>query len=93
MLVPEILVPGSVDNKQPDRLQGLLDLLERQKIEPIWSQQNWFLKCCHLYPIIIIIEDFIFVFMNYLHNLGTRFWASFVTLNHFHYIQTVYMYS
>ena len=43
--------------------------------------------------IIIIIEDFIFVFMNYLHNLRTQVWASYVTLNHFLCIQTVYTYS
>ena len=46
--------------------------------------------------IIIIIEDFIFVFMNYLHNLRTRVWASYVTLNNFFFffcIQTVYTYS
>ena len=43
--------------------------------------------------IIIIIEDFIFVFMNYLHNLRTRVWASYVTINHFLCIETVYTYS
>ena len=43
--------------------------------------------------IIIIIEDFIFVSMNYLHNLLTRIWASYVTINHFLCIETVYTYS
>ena len=49
-------------------------------------------RYCYYY-FFIIIEDFIFVFMNYLHNLRTRVWASYVTLNHFHCIQTVYTYS
>ena len=43
--------------------------------------------------IIIVIEDFILVFMNYSHNLRTRVWACYVTLNHFLCIQTVYRYS
>ena len=45
------------------------------------------------YLLLFIMEDLIFVFMNYLHTLRTWVWASYVALNHFICIQTVYIYS